>query len=235
MPQEPGEAPESRRARFSELNVRVGARLQLVVSTLGRTTQLASTLIGYAEPEFLIVRTPSEGGLAVRLDNGVILDVRLFTGTRVAQFQTSLLRQFSAPLSYWHLSYPQDVRVTTLRAAPRTRVDLAAQASRDGAAAVPIRLIDLSAVGAKALAPERLGERGQTLQLAFDLPRGTGDAAAKITVAATIRAVKPVAADGEQPQSHAHGLQFENLSDGDRVLLQNFVLQMLNDAPASGV
>lgn len=235
MQQEAGEPAGAHRARFGDLNVRVGARIQLVVSAFGRRSQLASTLLGYAEPEYLIVRTPAEGGLAVRLQNGESLDVRLFTGTHVVEFRTSLLRQFSAPISYWHLSYPQDVRVTTLRAAPRTRVDLAAQANRDGAAAVPVRLTDLSALGAKVLAPEPLGERGQTLELAFDIPRGPQGAAAKIAVAATIRGIKPLAAAGDAPPSYAHGLQFENLGESDQVLLQNFVLQKLNDAPAAGV
>lgn len=234
MQQEPGEPAGAHRAGFGELHVRVGARLQLVVSTFGRKSPLASTLLGYAEPEYLIVRTPAEGGLAVRLQNGEPLDVRLFTGTHVVEFRTSLLRQFSAPISYWHLSYPQDVRVTTLRAAPRTRVDLGAQAHRNGAA-VLVRLTDLSALGAKVLAPEPLGERGQTLELAFDIPRGPQGATAKIAVAATIRGIKPLAAAGDAPPSYAHGLQFENLSESDQVLLQNFVLQKLNEAPAAGV
>lgn len=235
MQQEPGESSGAHRARFGDLNVRVGARLQLVVSAFGRTSPFASTLLGYAENEYLIVRTPAEGGLAVRLQTGETLDVRLFTGTHVVEFPTSLLRQFSAPISYWHLSYPEDVRVITLRAAARARVDLGAQANRGGAAAVPVRLADLSALGARVLAPEPLGERGQTLELAFDIPRGPQGATAKIAVAATIRSVKPLAAAGDAPPSYAHGLQFENLSESDQVLLQNFVLQKLNEAPAAGV
>lgn len=231
MQQETREPAGAHRAGFGELHVRVGARLQLVVSTFGRKSQLASTLLGYSEPEYLIVRTPVEGGLAVRLQNGETFDVRLFTGTRVVEFGTTLLRQFGAPISYWHLSYPEQVRVTTLRAAPRIRVDLGAQANRDGAA-VPVRLTDLSASGAKVLAPEPLGERGQTLQLAFDIPRGPQGATVKIAVAATIRGVKPLAAAGDAPPSYTHGLQFENLGESDQVLLQNFVLQKLNEAPA---
>ncbi len=206
-----------------------------MLPAFGRKSLLASTLLGFAEREYLIVRTPAESGLAVRLQNGETLDVRLFTGTHVVEFRTSLLRQFAAPISYWHLEYPAHVRATTLRAAPRVRVELDAQASRDGAAAVPVRLIDLGALGAKVLASEPLGERGQTLQLAFDIPRAAQGAAAKIAVAATIRAVKPLAATGDAPASYAHGLQFENLGESDQVLLQNFVLNKLNEAPATGV
>lgn len=236
MQQEPAEPAAAHRARFGDLNVRVGARLQIVVSMFGRKSPFASTLLGYAENEFLIVRTPVEGGLGVRLENGTPIDVRLFTGTHVVEFPTSLLRQFGAPISYWHLSYPKEVRVATLRAAPRARVELGAQAHRDGAPdPVPVRLIDLSAYGAKVLAPEPLGERGQTLRLEFEIQRAAQGAAAKIAVSATVRGVKQIASADKAAPNYAHGLQFENLSEGDQVLLQNFVLQKLNDAPATGV
>ncbi len=236
MQQESGESPAVHRARFAELNVRVGARVQLVVSTFGRKNAFASTLLGYAENEYLIVRTPTEGGLGVRLQNSESIDLRLFTGTHVVEFATSLLRQFGAPISYWHLSYPEEVRVTALRAAPRARVDLAAQARRDGAPdAVPVQLVDLSAAGARVLAPEPLGERGQTLELAFEIQRAPQGGATKIAVAATIRGVKQLAGSDDAATRYIHGLQFESLSDSDQVLLQNFVLQRLNEAPSASV
>jgi c-di-GMP-binding flagellar brake protein YcgR len=235
MQQESGEPLATHRARFGDLNVRVGARVQLVVSAFGRKSAFASTLLGYAENEYLIVRTPAEGGLGVRLQNGESIDLRLFTGTHVVEFPTSLMRQFAAPISYWHLSYPEEVRVTALRAAPRARVDLAAQVRRDGAPeAVPVRLVDLSAVGARVLAPEPLGERGQTLELAFDIQRTPQAAATKIAVAATIRGVKQLAGADEAATTYAHGLQFEKLSEADQMLLQNFVFQRLNEAPSAG-
>ncbi|GAB4483910.1 MAG: hypothetical protein OHK0044_33350 [Burkholderiaceae bacterium] len=176
------------------------------------------------------MRTPVEGGLGVRLENGTPIDVRLFTGTHVVEFPTSLLRQFGAPISYWHLGYPEEVRVATLRAAPRARVE------RGAPDPVPVRLVDLSAYGAKVLAPESLGERGQTLRLEFEIQRAAQGAAAKIAVSATIRGVKQIPSAGDEAApNYAHGLQFENPSEGDQVLLQNFVLQKLNDAPATGV
>jgi len=236
MQQESGEHSGPQRASFGELQVRVGARLQLVITTFGRKSPIASTLLGYADGEYLIVRTPKERGLAVRLPNGESVDVRLFTGTRVVEFCTSLLRQFGAPIAYWHLSYPEEVRVTTLRAAARARVDLSAQARCNGApAAVPVRVIDLSASGARVLAREPLGEPGQSLQLEFDLQRAPQGATEKITVEATIRGVKQLAGADDAAPSCAHGLQFETLGASDQVLLQNFVLQKLNEAPSTAV
>lgn len=125
--------------------------------------------------------------------------------------------------------------MTTLRAVPRTRVDLVAQATCSGTAPVQVRLTDLSAFGAKVVAPEPLGELGQTLELAFDIPRAAQDAMAKIAVAATIRSVKPFAAAGDAPPSYAHGLHFDKLGESDQLLLQNFVLQKLDEAPDAGV
>jgi c-di-GMP-binding flagellar brake protein YcgR len=106
---------------------------------------------------------------------------------------------------------------------------------RDGAPeAVPVRLVVLSAVGARVLAPEPLGERGQTLELAFDIQRTPQAAATKIAVAATIRGVKQLAGADEAATTYAHGLQFEKLSEADQMLLQNFVFQRLNEAPSAG-
>jgi c-di-GMP-binding flagellar brake protein YcgR len=230
MSVDPQNTPGPYHATFEDVAPRVGTRLQLIVPMLGRKDHFGSTLLGYAEPDYLIVRTPVDGGLAVRLANGEVLEVRLFTGVRVVEFGTTLLRQFGAPISYWHLAYPQSVRVVTLRAAPRARVELDAQAQCAGSPAVPVRLADLSAQGARVLATQPLGEPGGALELVFELPRGAGTA--KIAVNATIRSVRSQAAAGET--RYVHGVHFDNLSEHDQIVLQNFVLQKLNDEPAAG-
>src|SRR5882672_2234472 len=100
------QAPSERLAQFEDLQVRVGARIQLILSRHDRGAALSSTLIGYAAKEFLIVRTPVEGGLAVKVQNDEPFKVRLFTGVHVVEFETAVKRQFAAPAFYWHLGYP---------------------------------------------------------------------------------------------------------------------------------
>jgi hypothetical protein len=218
---------------FEDLRLRVGARLQLLLARYGRTDSFGSVLIGYVEGEYLIVRTPTEGGFAMSLANGEWLKVRLFTGTRVAEFDTALQRQFGAPVSYWHLQYPQTVRASILRVVPRVRVELPVQVV-SGDAPVAARIVDLGEHGAQIVAAQPLGERDGHVQLRFGVPTGSDGADVAMSLKATIRAVKPLPAGAPEQTEYAHGVRFDNPNDQDRLMLQNFVLQRLAAMPSDG-
>ena len=217
--------PQPRQADFSDLHVAVGCRVQLRISSFGREKQFATALIGYLPDEFLIVRTPIEGGLPLRLQNGDVLKARLFTGTDVVEFDTAVARQFGAPAPYWHLGYPDQVRLISLRAAPRMPVDLPVQV-RTGAAAAqqPGRFTDLSALGAQVVTAQSLGDPGADIVIAFSLPRNGGSPPVELSVAAKIKSVKPLPDAGDGVTGCAHGVQFDNLDERAAMLLQNFVL-----------
>jgi c-di-GMP-binding flagellar brake protein YcgR len=219
---------------FDDLRVRVGARLQLVFERFGRVVPLASALIGYLEQQYVIVRTPLEGGLRVAAENGERLKVRLFTGTHVAEFATSVLRQFAPPTSYWHLEYPASVQAVTLRAAPRARVDLPVHVrSAASADLVEARLVDLSTSGAQIVADRALGERDGVVTLSFAVDHGADAQTVDLAVSASIRAVRPLAANGDAPSAYAHGVQFDTLGERERILVENFVLNRLIEGNAA--
>jgi len=227
-------APEQL-AQFEDLQVRVGARIQLIFSRRDHGAPLSSTLIGYAAREFLIVRAPVQGGLAVKVQNDEWFKVRLFTGLLLAEFETAVMRQFGAPASYWHLGYPANVRISTLRAALRAPVDLAARATCDGQPApADVRIIDLNELGAKILAPSVLGERDASLQLEFALPIGVNSEVVQVSVAAQIKAIKAIEPSGGNAPAHSHGVQFQNVGERERLVLQNFALLRLNEVRADG-
>ncbi len=229
------QAPSERLAQFEDLQVRVGARIQLILSRHDRGAALSSTLIGYAAKEFLIVRTPVEGGLAVKVQNDEPFKVRLFTGVHVVEFETAVMRQFGAPASYWHLGYPANVRISTLRAALRAPVDLAARATCEGQPTpADVRIVDLNVLGAKILAPSVLGERDASLQLEFALPMGVDGEVVQLSVAAQIKAIKAIERSGDDAPKHAHGVKFQNLGERERLVLQNFALLRLNEVRADG-
>jgi hypothetical protein len=225
-----------RSGQFEELHARAGARVQLVFSGARRNEPVASVLIGYLAHEFLIVKAPVVGGLAIKAQNDEWLKVRLFTGVFLAEFDTSVQRQFVAPVSYWHLAYPEAVRISMLRAARRAQVDLTAHVDGEGQqSAHEVRLVDLSELGARIVAPSALGEPGSVIRLGFSLPRSINGDSTPVSVAARIKAVKLTAGEGDTPSTHAHGVQFEDLGESDRLRLQNFVLLRLNDGRARGV
>jgi c-di-GMP-binding flagellar brake protein YcgR len=226
-------SPESPSAelsgQFEDLNVRVGARMQLLFPKASRVEGVASSLIGYCPHEFLIVRAPVVGGLVLKAHNDEALKARLFTGTNVVEFDTSVRRQFGGSVAYWHLAYPERIRVSTLRAALRAAVDLVATVELGGQGdPVPVRVADLSELGARVVAPAEIGAAGTTVRLKFSLPGPIGADTAEISATASIKAVRQLVG-GEM---RSHGLQFEEVSERDRLLMQNFVLLRLNDGRA---
>jgi c-di-GMP-binding flagellar brake protein YcgR len=224
-----------RAVQFDELRVRVGTRLQLLFDRFARTAQFPSTLIGYLDGQYVIARTPVEGGLRVTAENGEPLKVRLFTGTHVVEFATTVLRQFGPPVSYWHLEYPAAVDTVTLRAEPRARVDLPVQVRSAGAPdPVAARFVDLSSSGAQVIADRALGDRETVVELSFSVDAGADGAKGTVAVSARVKAVRAMPGAPDSAPGYAHGLQFENLGENDRIVLQNFVLNRLYDGPAAG-
>jgi len=226
-------AAENRLAGLEDLPLRIGLRLQLILSHAGRVSRHFSTLVGYVERDFVIVRAPMEKGFAVPVANGEWVKLRLFTGTQVVEFDASVQRQFGPPLSYWHLTYPERVRTSTLRGAARVPANLAVQVGRDGAAAVEARIVDLSLLGAQIVGDEALGAIDERLQLEFALPHN-GDPPPTIRAAAMLRSVKTVPAAGETPARHAHGVQFVDLAEADKATLQAYLLVQLGGTAGRG-
>lgn len=236
MPSEQKQAaPAEAGERLEDLRLRIGLRVQLLIARSGNDTPLASSLIGYVPNEFLIVKSPTEGGFAVPLATGAPLKLRLFTGIHVVEFATSLLRQFAAPLSYWHLDYPQSVRAVALRAARRARVDLEASVSPgEGGEPLAARIMDLSANGALLVAPREVGSRDALVRIDFAFPAGGEGESTRMSVSARIRTVKTQPAAGDRADAYLHGVQFEDMADGEQMKLRTFVLQRIADSPDDG-
>jgi hypothetical protein len=52
------------------MHLQVGGRLQLVTYRTVKLIQHFSSLIGYIEDEYIIVKTPIENGVAIAFDSG---------------------------------------------------------------------------------------------------------------------------------------------------------------------
>jgi c-di-GMP-binding flagellar brake protein YcgR len=198
--------------------------MHLVQALVGHESRFATSLIGFVANEYVIVRRPVDtGGLSVRIAAGVALRASLFTGTEVAMFATTLLRQFSPPIASWHLEYPKSVRVQPLRAAPRVTVKLDARVRVEGASERDDATIgDLSASGALVLSARRLAEPGSTMEIVLRLPLDEG--VSDFSCTARVKSVRPYAgAGGTDPFAYRHGVQFENLPASEQSLLHRFL------------
>lgn len=200
-----------RKIPFAALQARVGERLQLLVPRYAQGKAFTSSLVGWIEDEFLIVRRVVDNGGPVPLVMGDTVTVRLFTGTDVAEFASTVQRVFGSSFPYLHLDYPATVRALTLRAEPRVSVDLPAVATIDGREGdLTVRVRDISSHGARVQAPSSPGGPGTRMTLRVSA--GEGEDAPSTTFAAEVRSLRPMSAEAPDGPC-ACGVKFADLSD----------------------
>jgi len=207
--------------RLSDLDLRIGQTLQLI--TRGpQPAKHYTHLIGYVEPEFLMLRVPVENGWTVTFDEGQTLDVRVFCGVSLYEFETRLQTLLLNPRNYMLLSCPVAIRETRLRSHERVQCALPvriaqAPAFTGGALHAGFRFQDLSGSGAALVGPQVLGEVGQSLQveLAFDLSAtGTHE---RLVLGADLQSVQPLRDTAGQTTAYLHGIRFHQVEP--RILL----------------
>jgi c-di-GMP-binding flagellar brake protein YcgR len=209
---------------FDDLHLRIGDRLQL--ETPGQPPQRHyATLLGFAPAQSVLVRTPFVDGFPITYTDGQALTARAFTGMGVFAFETAVQRVCISPFHYLHLEFPTAVRGVQIRSTERVRVNMPTQITLDGAPE-PGTIADIGIGGAR-LEINRSLRAGLRLrvQLAFPLEQMQIKAAFEAD-AVVHRQLESDQRDRPTPLC-AYGLEFEDLTLGQRVMLQNFVYQRL--------
>lgn len=214
---------------FEAMNLQVGVRLQLITHRRLKPVQHFSMLIGYLKDEYLIVKIPLENGAPIALSEGERITIRVFSGTNVCSFPCTVERVFGRPLLYAHLSFPDSIQGTSLRAAMRVKVDIAAQVSAPGLDTDPVEclLTNLSVSGARIEAPRSLPEHGGEIMLAFALPGPFGDQAVRVGTRCAVRNVTSAQAEHDEEGVFAYGVQFVDLEPVHFTMLQNLTYEAL--------
>lgn len=212
---------------FKDINLQVGARLQM---TLGHGAQQRisyTELIGYADGEYLIVKTPVENGLTVqmRVEERVIL--RIFSGMNVFTFTCSVKTIFRSPHFYMHLSFPTDIKAKALRSAIRAKVDdLPVQINGVSGAGV---ITDISVTGAGIIADSALGERDEKISISFMFPIKPTNQSAKIETSATICSIHQLPDKKKDAlPKFSHGVLFHEIDPTSQAMLLNLVYESLH-------
>ncbi|MEY2621336.1 MAG: hypothetical protein RIT26_1156 [Pseudomonadota bacterium] len=212
---------KSNSLRLSDLDLRIGQTVQIITRRL-QPTKHYTRLIGHAEPDFLMLRVPLENGWVVSLDQGQSLDVRVFCGVSLYEFESRVQTLLLNPRNFMLLSCPSSISETRLRSHERVQCALpvhVVQAPKISSVAVPqgFHFQDLAGSGAALVGPMVLGEVGQSLQLewAFDLlATGTHE---QLSLEADIQSIKPLRNAAGQVTGHLHGIRFHVIEP--RVLL----------------
>lgn len=211
---------------LDEIKLMPGDVLQLQQMVEGQNERLSVRVIGVMKPLSVLVTAPVIEGKLIFVREAQPFLVRAFSGLNVCAFKTRVLKAQHTPFPYLHLAYPETVQVMRIRKAVRAAVQLitAVYDKEGGSQITAARIVDLSVGGARIYSKQKLGEKGQSVFLSFKVK--LDDIEEYIQTSALIRVIgQEDDADGKPVT--VSGVQFENLSQGDRLMVMNLVYQYL--------
>ncbi|MGZ5011872.1 MAG: flagellar brake protein [Methylobacter sp.] len=212
-------------ANFKEINLQVGARLQMMLQHSPKQSAYYTELIGYVDGEYLIVKMPFENGLSIQTQVGEQVTLRILAGVDVFTLTCRVKNIFRAPHHYMHLSFPTDIQSYALRGAVRAKVALPVKINGIAGAGV---ISDISVTGAAIVANSALGEPNEDTLISFDFPIKPINQSAHINTSATIRSIQQLPGKKKDaPPRFTHGVSFHELDLTSQVMLQNLVYESL--------
>jgi len=201
-----------KKAKFADMKFQVGQRVQLILESAGAHKQYTS-VIGWVENEFLMLRVPQEDGWIVHLREGMNVEVRLFSGLSIFTFKSRINTMLLNPRNYMLMSFPEDIFETPMRAHLRVRTSLPVEilsSSLTGHNLGDFHLHDISGGGTSVVGPHKLGEVDSSvkLRLRFDLQSTGKSEDAEMT--GTIQNVELIhhANQSDSKPEYQHGIRF---------------------------
>ena len=155
------------------MKFQVGQRVQLILQGPSAHKQYTS-VIGWVENEFLMLRVPQEDGWIVHLREGMNVEVRLFSGLSIFTFKSRINTLLLNPRNYMLMRFPEEILETPMRAHLRVRASLPVEIVSSALAGHNLgdfHLHDISGGGTSVVGPQKLGEVDSQvkLRLRFDL------------------------------------------------------------------
>lgn len=205
--------------RLTDMDLRIGQTVQLI--THGpQPRKYYTQLIGYVEREFIMLKVPRENGWEVQLREGESLDVRVFCGVSLYEFESRLQTLLLNPRNFMLLSCPSSLRQTRFRSHERVKCALPVQVLEAPAASLVcsgFQFHDLSGSGAALVGPQCLGEPGQQLHLQMDFQLAATGTQECLEIRADLQSVQPLLNASGQTTGYHHGIHFADIEP--RILL----------------
>lgn len=171
--------------------------------------------IGFIKDKSLLVTLPFRNGERMWMEKEQAFIVRGFNGRYAYAFTTQVIRARAHPFPYLHFSWPYMVERQLVRNAPRVAVSLPAGLSQADGASVAVTMLNLSVSGAMLDSPAEAGAVGDRVRLGFAV--GYEGNSIDLSVSAVVRSIHQNGADVRI------GLEFENISRNDSLLLHYFI------------
>ncbi len=194
------------------MHFQVGQRVQIILEGPIEHKQYTS-VIGWVENEFLILRVPQEDGWIVHLREGMAVEVRLFSGLSIFTFKSRVNTLLLNPRNYMLMSFPEEILETPMRAHLRVRTSLPVEilsSDLTGHNLGDFHLHDISGGGTSVVGPHKLGEVDSpvTLRLRFDLQStGRSEEAEMVGTIQNVELVHRANQSNAHPE-YQHGIRF---------------------------
>lgn len=211
---------------FKDINLQVGVRLQLVLQHGVNQLIYYTEFIGHVYGEYLIIKMPIENGLAIQIQVGEPVTLRVLSGADVFTLACHVKTIFRAPHHYMHLSFPTDIKSIALRGAARAKVNLPVQVNGVAGAGI---ISDISITGAAITADRALGELNEEALISFEIPIKPINQNVQIDTGVTIRSIQQLPSKKKDtPPKLAHGISFHQLELVNQVTILNLVYESMN-------
>jgi len=185
-------------------------------------TRYTVKLIGFVKNKSVMLTAPVADGKTVLIREGQTFIARAFPGKKAYAFTASLLKYIYSPHPYIHLSYPKQVRATTIRQGARASVKIIASVSLgEPEQTAAASLGDLSMGGTSGIIKKQLGQKGDTGLIKFKVNAAGNDEF--LTLQVILRSVTQI----DNTQEFRHGFEFVNIPSQARLILSAFVHQTL--------
>lgn len=210
---------------FEAMNLQAGTKLQFVTYRGLNKAQFISTLIGWELNEYMLVKLPRENGSAVNFFDGEKISVRVFSGTAICTFDTTVVKAIHHPLYCLCLTFPASLQMKKLRREMRIKVAIEANVNAASAGSHQVKLDNLSATGALIATTENIGEVDEVVTVSFTLPACGSEESAEIKMKAKIRnIVEDLKVD---PPSYMIGTEFIDMDSIDQLMVRNYVYEIV--------
>jgi len=214
-----------------DLKYSIGDTVQLQFSPGNEDDRYYVKLIGFLDGKSIIVSTPRDQGVALRINNEQKFIVRLVSGNSAKGFNATTIHSTKHPYPHLHLTFPDNLESTTVRKAERVDCKLIVSVQNeeperslgDGKSA---SMQDISTAGSQIFTLDSIGEKGDTITISSKV--NVVGLEQYLTISGIIRRVVEPKEDGDRFE---YGIEFVLLEDNDKLLLHGFVYeQMMKDS-----
>ncbi|MFZ6656210.1 flagellar brake protein [Undibacterium sp. TJN19] len=217
----PAEAHKDTLIELDSVRWNVGEILYLQVHDHA-SVRYTVRLIGFVKNMSILVTAPTAEGKTVLIRDGQTFIVRAFPGKRAYAFTASAIKSVYSPHSYLHISYPKQVRCTTIRQGSRAVVKIIASVTiGDPEQTAAAALGDLSMGGASGVIKKAIGKKGDFGVIKFKVSAAGNDEYLILKV--ILRSQAPT----ENGLEFRHGFEFVDVSAQSKLILSAFVHQTL--------